>query len=55
MGKQPGKPVEQMTEREMREWKEWLFAQGVHPVPIREHAFPVDPCLRMGSQEQVGF
>jgi hypothetical protein len=34
----PDKPVEEMTERETREWKEWLFAQGADPAPIREEA-----------------
>jgi hypothetical protein len=34
----PPKPAHQLTEDELREWKQRLFTDGVKPVPIRQDA-----------------
>jgi hypothetical protein len=34
----PRNPAHEMTEDELREWRQRLFAQGVNPVPIRHDA-----------------
>jgi hypothetical protein len=34
----PLKPAHEMTEDELREWKQRLFTEGVSPVPIRQEA-----------------
>ena len=30
----PAKPVQEMTEVELRQWKEWLLEQGLNPRPM---------------------
>ncbi len=48
----PRKPAHEMTEDELREWRQRLFTQGVDPVPIRQNApasvssYAWDPGLR---------
>ena len=31
----PVKPVEDMTEEELRQWKAWLLYEGMHPRPMK--------------------
>jgi hypothetical protein len=39
----PRKPIDEMTEEEIRRWEEWLLAEGMNPVPIRQDAPPTSP------------
>jgi hypothetical protein len=39
----PRKPIDEMTEEEIRQWEEWLLAEGMNPVPIRQDAPPTSP------------
>jgi hypothetical protein len=32
----PGKPIDEITPEEIRQWKEWLLDRGINPVPIRQ-------------------
>jgi hypothetical protein len=48
----PGKPVDEITLEETRQWKGWLLDRGINPVPIRQDispttsSFAFDPDLR---------
>jgi len=36
----PGKPIDEMTAEEIRQWEAWLLAEGMNPSPIRQDIPP---------------
>jgi len=55
----PGKPIDEMTADEIRQWEAWLLAEGMNPLPIRQDippgtsSYAFDPALN-ATIEYVG-
>ncbi len=56
----PVKTVDEMSEQERHEWRDWLFAEGLNPVPIRQDVPPTvssygwDPILGVTVEHTAG-